>query len=160
VNRYYGPVVKRCTTIVGDPSEAEDLAQEVFTDAYTGIAHFRGEAKFSTWLFQIAQNKAFRRLGELKRRSLVFDPGLDPLEETDATGQLHYQVLGDQEASSVLRDLVEGLRPVFKAAIKLRLMGYKHEEIADMMHCPVATVRTRVHRAVEMMREEAGSCDV
>lgn len=160
VTMYYKPVMKHCINILGDATEAEDLAQDVFADVYRGISKFRGDAKFSTWLFQIAANKASKRLRQLNRHCLLFDRDQDPWDDVDLATAQDCQLILDYENRSALSHLLDTLPYLLRESLKLRLSGLKHAEIAQIMHCPVGTVKTRVRKAVNMMKEEVASHNV
>ena len=156
---YYRPVVSQCMSIVGDPMEAEDVAQDVFLDAYLGLGSFRGEAKLSTWLYRMTANKAYRRMRQLGKQSLTRDDSAEPTVNETSPGPIHSEVAADPEQSYMLRQLMGILPPLLKRTVHLRLMGYKYTEIARMYNCPPETVKTRVRRAIFLMREE-GARDV
>lgn len=155
VHMYYQPVVKQCMSIVGDPMEAEDLAQDVFLDVLVGLPHFRGDAKLSTWLYRITANKAYGRARELSKYCLAADDTFDPCNDDSSTAVQPDLRLGtDPEMRCMLHQLIEALPPLLSDTIHLRLMGYKYTEIAAMHNCPPETVKTRVRRAISLMREE------
>lgn len=159
VQTYYRPVVSQCLNIVGDPMEAEDVAQDVFLDAYLGLPGFRGEAKLSSWLYRMTANKAYRRVRQLGKQSLTVDDSPEPSGTDLSLGMIHSEVAIDPEQGYMLRQLMEILPPLLRSTVRLRLMGYKYTEIARMHNCPQETVKTRVRRAIFLMREE-GARDV
>jgi len=75
VEKYYKKIYNLAYRFVGDPEEANDLAQEIFAAAYQNLKKFRGDAKFSTWLFQIASNRGKNRFKYLKRRGYFVNRG-------------------------------------------------------------------------------------
>ena len=155
VHTYYKPVVKQCMSIVGDPMEAEDLAQDVFLDVLVGLPHFRGDSKLSTWLYRITANKAYMRARELSKYCLAADDTFEPIsDESSTVAQQDPGIVTNPELRCMLRQLIEALPPLLSDTIHLRLMGYKYTEIAAMHNCPPETVKTRVRRAIALMREE------
>lgn len=138
------------------PQEQLDLVQEVFLKAFRGLPNFRGESQFFTWLYRIASNTAKNYLIAKDRRP--------PDHDIDATLTDGFGIDGLEELASpehiMLRDEIE--RTVFNAinalpddmqdAIVLReIEGMSYEAIAEQMHCPVGTVRSRIFRAREMI---------
>lgn len=147
------PVVAR---YVSDPDEMLDVVQEVFIKAYRGLSDFRGDSQFFTWLFVIATNTAKTFLQAKGRRP--------PDQDIDAADADMIAVEGLEELASpehiMLRDELE--RTVFKAiqnlphemqdAIVLReIEGMSYEDIANQMHVPIGTVRSRISRARELI---------
>lgn len=154
VSAYYRPVVKQCLSIVGDPVEAEDLAQDVFLDVYIGLRTFRGNSKLSTWLYRVTANKAYRRLRDMGRRGIPVDNGgAEP--HGDVAPDDESAMAANQELRYLLQRLIESLPPLLRETIHLRLLGYTYTEIARMHQCPPETVKTRVRRAIALMRQEA-----
>ncbi len=155
VRKYQHRIAHLVSRYVRDPAEAEDVAQEAFIKAYRGLANFRGESAFYTWLYRIAVNTA--------KNSLVAGGRRVPEHGVDATEAEQY------ESGSLLRDgatperemlsaeieaeihrAIEGLPRELREAITLREMeGLAYEEIATVMDCPVGTVRSRIFRARE-----------
>jgi RNA polymerase sigma-70 factor (ECF subfamily) len=155
VHTYYRPVIKQCMSLMGEPMEAEDLAQDVFLDALVGLPYFRGDAKLSTWLHRIAANKAYKRARELSKYCLGPDDTFGSVRDESSTiAQPDPGIETDPELRCMLHQLIEALPPLLRRTIRLRLMGYKYTEIAAMHNCPPETVKTRVRRAISLMREE------
>ncbi len=123
VIRYQQRVVSLILRYVKDHSEALDVAQEAFIKAYRALPRFRGDSAFYTWLYRIAVNTAKNHLASASRR-------------TGVAAILH----------QAIQDLPEDLR----TALTLREMeGLSYEEIAEVMDCPIGTVRSRIFRARE-----------
>lgn len=127
----------------GDAALADDLAQETFLRAYQSLRRFRGEAKLSTWLYRIAYNGF---IDHARKRSE--STGLDELPEP-ATAP-------SDEASDLTHDLERALRSLRseeRAALALTYAeDSTHPEAAEILGCPVGTLKTHVARAKEKLR--------
>jgi RNA polymerase sigma-70 factor (ECF subfamily) len=144
--RVYGLMCR----LVGGP-EAEDLAQEVFLAAYRSLGSFRGEAAFSTWLYRVAIYTCSHHL----RRRRLETTELDECEPDHRRD-------GDPELSALRRELrdrvrlaIDALPYKFRLVIVLRdLHGLSYEEIAEVVRCPIGTVRSRLHYATQRLAVE------
>jgi RNA polymerase sigma-70 factor, ECF subfamily len=136
-----------------------DVAQETFIRAYRALPNFRGESAFYTWLYRIAVNSAKRMLVELRRDPLVPESMLaDPddghetsrAENELSDGETPDALLASKEIAAVVNRAIDGLSDELRQAITLReIEGLSYEEIADVMNCPIGTVRSRIYRARE-----------
>jgi RNA polymerase sigma factor (sigma-70 family) len=134
----------------GDAALADDLAQETFVRVYRGLRGFRGGARIGTWLHKIAYNVFLNhvaRRGEERRQSV---PG-------QAAAGMPPDGLGAAAEAAVLRTDVEramiSLRPAEAAALTLSYVQHlSHEEIGDVLGCPVGTVKTHIARGKERLR--------
>jgi RNA polymerase sigma factor (sigma-70 family) len=144
VRRYQSPVRAFLTRMTrGDSHLADDLAQETFLKAWQKLYTFRGDAKFSTWLFGIAFNE-FR--GAVRKRK---EPALDDVEnlpEEPAAGTHPELRLDLTEAMKVLSSSE-------RVAILLCCQnGLSHEEAAHVLDCPLGTVKTNILRGKEKLK--------
>jgi len=161
VRKYQHRVLKLVSRFVPDAAEAEDVAQEAFLKAYRALASFRGDSAFYTWLYRIAINTAKNYLVALGRRaptSTGFDnEEAEQFEDAEAlrdTATPENELIGKQIAETVNRTL-ELLPEDLRTAITLReIEGLSYEEIADVMNCPIGTVRSRIFRAREAIAAE------
>ena len=147
-----GAVIGR---FVPDYAESQDIAQETFIRAYRAIGNFRGDAQFYTWLYRIAVNTAKNHLVASKRRPPSSDVEADEAEHYAGAQRLHdfdtpeHEMLR-QEIAREVSETVAALPEELRQAITLReLEGLSYEEIAEMMDCPIGTVRSRIFRARE-----------
>ena len=155
VRKYQHRIAHLVSRYVRDPAEAEDVAQEAFIKAYRGLANFRGESAFYTWLYRIAVNTAKNSLVASGRR--VPDHGVDATEaeqyESGALlrdGATPEREMLSREIEAEIHRTIESLPRELREAITLREMeGLAYEEIATVMDCPVGTVRSRIFRARE-----------
>lgn len=155
VLKYQHRIVKLISRYVRDSSEVYDVAQEAFIKAYRALPGFRGESAFYTWLYRIAINTAKNYLIAQNRRP----PGAD-IEIADAElfgedselkdNATPEHLLMRDEIEKTVFAAIEYLPEDLRTAITLReLEGLSYEEIAEVMGCPVGTVRSRIFRARE-----------
>ena len=132
----------------GDTHLVDDLAQQVFIRAWQSLRSYRGEGKFSTWLFTIAYNEF--RMALRKRKELAFEE-LDELPTAPAQAATN-------EQSNLRLDLAEAMKTLTsaeRAAIVLCCQnGLSHKEAARVLGCPVGTVKTHVLRGREKLRKK------
>lgn len=160
VRKYQHRVTKLVSRFVRDRREVEDVTQEAFIKAYRAIGGFRGESAFYTWLYRIAVNTAKNYLESLGRRPPATDMDMETAEFVDSTDGLREQatperqMLTDEIAATVNR-VIDSLPGDLRTAITLReLEGMSYEEIAEVMECPIGTVRSRIFRAREAIDQE------
>lgn len=155
VQKYQHRIAHLIARYVHDASEVEDVAQEAFIKAYRGLANFRGESAFYTWLYRIAINTAKNHLVSAGRR--VPDQGVDAAdaEQHDDGALLRdadtpERTLMTGELERTVYRTIESLPAELREAVTLReLEGLSYEEIATVMDCPIGTVRSRIFRARE-----------
>ena len=155
VLKYQGKMQSIVSRFIRDPDEVADVVQEAFIKAYRALPKFRGDSKFYTWLYRIGVNTAKNYLVARSRRPPSSDIDLSDAEHY--SGNDFLKDLGSPEANllrdelealitKVVADLPEDLR----TAVSLReYEGLSYEEIAEIMDCPVGTVRSRIFRARE-----------
>ena len=153
--KYQHKLAKLISRYVRDRREVEDVTQEALIKAYRAIGGFRGESAFYTWLYRIAVNTAKNYLESQGRRPPGSDMEIEGAELIESGGSLRdqatpeRQMLTDEIASTVHR-VIERLPDDLRTAITLReIEGLSYEEIAQVMDCPIGTVRSRIFRARE-----------
>ena len=142
--------------LIGSEDDARDLCQEAFLKAYRGLGAFKGEAKFSSWLYQIALNLCRDRMRRRKGRTLV---SLDALEADgqapvlrDDTTALDLALTKDVERQ--VKAAVMALAADQREVIVLKeYEGLTFQEIADVLDLPVSTVKTRLYRGLDKLKE-------
>ena len=161
VIKYQRKLERLLSRVIRDPAEIEDVAQEAFIKAYRALPNFRGDSAFYTWLYRIGINTAKNYLIALGRRaptSTEFDS-----EEAegfeDATGLRDINTpeseLASKQIAQTVNDAIAALPEELRTAITLReLDGLSYEEIAQIMNCPIGTVRSRIFRAREAVAEK------
>lgn len=160
VIKYQFKVVNLVTRFVKDDDEAQDVAQEAFIKAYRGLAKFRGDSAFYTWLYRIAINTAKNHLVSQSRKSPAYAVDIDDAEHMESAtalkeiGTPEGKMLTSEIESTVYR-VIKELPEDLKTTITLReLEGMSYEEIANVMECPVGTVRSRIFRARETIDKQ------
>ena len=159
VSRYQNKVAGLLTRYV-PRNDIPDVVQESFIKAYRSIESFRGESAFYTWLYRIAVNTAKNYLTAQGRRPPNEDILAEEAETYDAGGNLRdvetpENLMLSAELKQIVFDNINGLQEELKTAITLRdIEGLSHEEIADIMDCPVGTVRSRIFRAREILESK------
>jgi RNA polymerase sigma-70 factor (ECF subfamily) len=162
VRKYQHRIAKLVSRYVYDRAEVEDVTQEAFIKAYRAIKGFRGESAFYTWLYRIAINTAKNYLVAQGRRPSIADVETEEAESSDiGTGANlrdaatpERQMLADEIGRTVERVLAT-LPEDLRTAVTLReIDGLSYEEIAEVMDCPIGTVRSRIFRAREAIDKE------
>ncbi|MEP7181596.1 MAG: RNA polymerase sigma factor RpoE [Betaproteobacteria bacterium] len=153
VMKYQRKLGRLLSRLVRDPAEVEDVTQEAFIKAYRALPSFRGESAFYTWLYRIAINTGKNYLVALGRRAPTMGVDIEDaenFEDADAlreTSTPESELHGKQIAETVNRAM-EALPEDLRTAITLReIEGLSYEEIANVMNCPIGTVRSRIFRA-------------
>lgn len=163
VEKYYKKIYNLAYRFVGDPEEANDLAQEIFAAAYQNLKKFRGDAKFSTWLFQIASNRGKNRFKYLKRRGYFVNRGKGESDFDKESGtrdipdysQNPETVLAGRQIQKIVQDAIDELEPDHKEIVILRdIEGFSYDEIARMLNLPEGTTKSRLHRARMVVKEK------
>jgi len=159
VVKYQRRIERLIGRMVRDTDLVPDIAQETFIRAYRAIPQFRGESAFYTWLYRIAVNTAKKSLVELKRDPVITEAALAAREEDDETSRVENElsdgetpdaVLASKEIAAAVNAAIEALSDDLRQAITLReIEGLSYEEIAELMNCPIGTVRSRIFRARE-----------
>ncbi|MEO8806507.1 MAG: RNA polymerase sigma factor RpoE [Burkholderiaceae bacterium] len=159
VVKYQRRIERLIGRMVRDVDLVPDIAQETFIRAYRAIPQFRGESAFYTWLYRIAVNTAKKFLMELKRDPLVTESARAVREDDDETSRVENElsdgetpdsVLASKQIAAAVNFAIEALSDDLRQAITLReIEGLTYEEIAELMNCPIGTVRSRIFRARE-----------
>lgn len=159
VIKYERRIQRLIGRMVRDVDLVDDIAQETFIRAYRALAQFRGDAQFYTWLYRIAVNTAKKFLLELKRDPVMTEGALRSRDEEDETSSHEREqttnetpdaVLASKEIAAAVNAAMDALPEDLRQAISLReIEGLSYEEIAEMMACPIGTVRSRIFRARE-----------
>ncbi|HET7833996.1 MAG TPA: RNA polymerase sigma factor RpoE [Gallionella sp.] len=160
VTKYQRKLGRLISRFVRDPAEAEDVTQDAFIKAYRALPSFRGESAFYTWLYRIGINTAKNHLLANKRRAPTNTPfDTDDAESFEDAEQLHEVTTPENELMSkqvvnVVQTSLQQLPEDLRSALTLReIEGLSYEEIANVMNCPVGTVRSRIFRAREAIAE-------
>ena len=162
VLKYQHKVHAIVSRFVRDTDEVADVVQEAFIKAYRALPKFRGESQFYTWLYRIAVNTAKNYLVSRSRRPPGSDVDIDDAEYYSGSeylkdlGTPENQLFRDELESVIVKSIAE-LPEDLRTAVTLReYEGLSYEEIAEIMECPVGTVRSRIFRARETIDTVVG----
>ncbi|MGI6620694.1 MAG: sigma-70 family RNA polymerase sigma factor [Bacillota bacterium] len=146
--------------MVSDSEDAMDIVQEVFLKAYQALPGFRGDSKFSTWIYRICMNAS---LDHLRRRKKAQVYSLDaPVEFSDSEVQRQVEDPVDSTEDLVeakflgekLFAILDDLEPHYRAVLILcDVQGYSYQEIAEILDTSLGTVKSRIHRARNILRK-------
>ncbi len=159
VVKYQRRIERLIGRMVRDADLVQDIAQESFIRAYRALPQFRGESAFYTWLYRIAVNTAKKALMDRKRDPLVLESSMAVSEDGEETSRIENELsdgatpeamLASKEIAAVVNSAIDALSEELRQAITLReIEGLSYEEIAEVMNCPIGTVRSRIFRARE-----------
>jgi RNA polymerase sigma-70 factor (ECF subfamily) len=156
VSKYQRKLARLLSRFIRDSAEVEDVTQEAFIKAYRALPTFRGDSAFYTWLYRIGINTAKNYLVAMGRRAPTTTE-IDSEEAEDYEGGDQLRDLNTPESELMSRQVGEAvnqslaeLPDELRTAITLReIEGLSYEDIANIMNCPIGTVRSRIFRARE-----------
>lgn len=161
VAKYQRKLARLIGRLVRDPAEVEDVAQEAFIKAYRALPQFRGESAFYTWLYRIGVNSAKNFLMNQGRRAPTStEKDAEEAETFEEAEQLRdnntpESILMSRQVAETVNAAMARLPEELRTAITLReIEGMSYDEIADVMDCPIGTVRSRIFRAREAIAAE------
>ncbi len=160
VQKYQSKVINLVGRYVSDQAECQDIAQDAFVKAYRAIGNFRGDSQFYTWLYRITANTAKNYLASRARKSPGYAVDVEDAQHFEGeSGLKEYanpeRLLLTDEIRDTVFKAIERLPEDLKSAITLReLDGLSYEEIAEVMDCPIGTVRSRIFRARDVIDKE------
>ncbi len=156
VEKYHRKLGRLVGRMVRDQAEVEDVVQEAFIKAYRALHNFRGDSAFYTWLYRIGINTAKNYLVSLGRKPQVLnDVEIEDAENFEGVTDMRAMetpetAMANKQIAQTVNDTIANLPEELRTAITLReLEGMSYEEIADIMQCPIGTVRSRIFRARE-----------
>ena len=160
VLKYQQRIASVVSRYLRDQDEVADVTQEAFIRAYRALANFRGDAQFYTWLYRIAINTAKNHLVAKSRRPPNTDKDINDGEFSENSVVLETEdqpeaLLARDQLQAVILAAVDDLQEDLRTALMLREFdGLSYEEIAEIMACPVGTVRSRIFRARETIEKK------
>jgi len=144
VSRWEKRVFNYLLRLIGDREDAQDLSQDVFLKAWQNLKKLEDADRFASWLFRIAHNEAFSMLRRNRPDSgeLLVEPG------TQDAGRLH-----PMELSLAVERALSMLSGDQREAVVLKIyQGFKFEEMAEILDCPVSTIKSRVYAALDLLK--------
>lgn len=160
VEIYKNSVYQLCYRMIGNQHEAEDLAQEAFLRAYVNIKSFNQELKFSTWLFRIATNLCIDRIRK-KKPDYYLDAevsgteGLTMYSQIPSSTPLPESQLESLELHETVQKEILKLPEKYRTVIVLKYIEeLSLNEISEILDLPLGTVKTRIHRGREALRQQ------
>jgi RNA polymerase sigma-70 factor (ECF subfamily) len=156
VSKYQRKMLRLVLRLVHDQAEAEDIVQDAFIRAYRALPQFRGDAAFYTWLYRIGVNTAKNHLAAQKNRPQISldEENEDGESRTPDEALRDYNtpesMLASKQIAATVNSAMESLSEELRTAITLReVESLSYDEIAEMVGCPIGTVRSRIFRARE-----------
>ena len=168
VSRYWDRIFSRVLQLLKNRQEAEEVTQDAFVRAHKGLENFRGDSSFSTWLFQIATNLAHNKYWYWWRRKRDASFSLDQnisregsvtlVDILPAEGEDPGQTASTQELVDRVSECMPQLNEKHYEILTLRIVqNMTYEEIAQHLDISIGTVKSRIARARESLREKIGS---
>lgn len=162
IARFQQPVYTLCLRLLGNEGEASDVVQEVFLKVFRNIGTFRGQSSLKTWIYRITVNEAHnarRWFFRHRRREVELDLDANDARHWTETipdgSRSPFDVAFDHEQASLIQAALARINPLFRAAVVLRdITGLSYEEIAEILGVSLGTVKSRILRGREALREE------
>jgi RNA polymerase sigma-70 factor (ECF subfamily) len=164
ISRWEGPIYALAYRVIGREEDARDVTQETFLRAFRGLAAFKGQAKFSSWLYRIALNLCrdwIRRKKRSPMATLPEDIELEDLASDTGPTETVEDLVSRRELSELVEAAMARLPEEQRTAIILKeYHGMTFQEIADLQGCPLSTVKTRLYQGLSVLRRELGAANV
>jgi RNA polymerase sigma-70 factor (ECF subfamily) len=162
VNRYQGRLVNFLFRLLHDLADAHDLAQDVFLKTYQALDRYDPQYKFSTWLFRVAQNAAIDQIRKRRLQLVSIDRPTRDVDDQRAwelpSGERSpYSHLRNRERGDAIREAIEELPWEYRELIVMRHFGeLSYQEIATLKTMPLGTVKNKLFRGRQMLKEKLG----
>lgn len=158
-DKYKHKISSLVSRFVDSHHDVEDIVQESFIKAYKALPKFRGDSEFYTWLYRIASNTAKNHLAARSRKPTSdFDPTEESIQyeyESLQTADEPGSLLARDQLEEVIKGAIQDLEANLRTAVTLREYGgLSYEQIAQIMDCPLGTVRSRIFRARSEIAEK------
>jgi RNA polymerase sigma-70 factor (ECF subfamily) len=156
--RWERPIYALAYRVIGREEEARDVCQETFMRAFRALPGFKGQAKFSSWLYRIALNLCRDWIRRQRRTPIVQAPeGVDPVELAAVRGGTESieDLVSRRELSAAVEEAMAQLPEEQRTTIILKeYHGMTFQEIADLQGCPLSTVKTRLYQGLIVLRRQ------
>jgi RNA polymerase sigma-70 factor (ECF subfamily) len=164
VLRWERPIYALAYRVIGREEDARDVAQETFLRAFRALGGFKGQAKFSSWLYRITLNLCRDWIRKERRTPVSQAPeGVDIIELAgeDVPAETIEQLVGRRELGRAVSKAMAMLPAEQRTAIVLKeYHGLTFQEIADMLDCPLSTVKTRLYQGLSVVRKQLEAAGV
>ena len=165
IQRFQQPVYALALRLLSDQGEACDVVQEVFLKVFRNIANFRCQSSLKTWMYRITVNEAYnarRWFFRHRRREVELDNDPDETrnwkENIRDSSRSPFDVACDRERHVMIEAALDKINPIFREAVVLRdTMDRSYEEIAEILGVSLGTVKSRILRGREALRDELAS---
>jgi RNA polymerase sigma factor (sigma-70 family) len=156
MNRYRDSIYFMLLKMANNPSDAEDLTIEAFGKAFRSLDSYTPKFAFSTWLFKIATNNCVDFIRKKKLSPALFDHSQENLDNVTVNIQSDLpdpeESLINHQKIAALKDIINQLKPRYKALIELRYYKeYSYEEISSELKLPIGTVKAQLYRAKTLL---------
>jgi RNA polymerase sigma-70 factor (ECF subfamily) len=140
--------------MMGNPSDAQDMAQEAIIKAYRPIGSFKGACRFSSWVYRITVNTCLDEIRKRKKRNVALIDMTDGESSGFVDGApLPEAVVESREGYSGILAAVGGLNEIYRTVIVLRdMQGFSYQDISEMTNCSIGTVKSRINRARNILK--------
>ena len=156
--RWERPIYALAYRVIGREEEARDVSQEAFLRAYRGLPSFKGQAKFSSWLYRITLNLCRDWIRKQRRQpvsQLPEDADIDEIAASTGPVESIEDLVARRELTAVVEEAMSRLPEEQRTAIILKeYHGMTFQEIADLQGCPLSTVKTRLYQGLSVLRRE------
>jgi RNA polymerase sigma-70 factor (ECF subfamily) len=164
ISRWERPIYALAYRVIGREEDARDVCQEAFLRAFRALPGFKGQAKFSSWLYRIALNLCrdwIRRKKRSPMATLPEDIELEDLASDTGPTETVEDLVSRRELSELVEAAMARLPEEQRTAIILKeYHGMTFQEIADLQGCPLSTVKTRLYQGLSVLRRELGAANV
>jgi RNA polymerase sigma-70 factor, ECF subfamily len=154
VVEYQDRIFNLCMFMLREKQDAQEAAQDVFVKAYRALGDFKPHATLYTWLYRITVNACIDYRRKAQRLHIEEDASIDEIASCDPSPEM---ICESKEATGLIQEALAALKPGLRAAILLReIEGLSYEEIAEVLQISIGTVKSRISRAREELRESLG----
>ena len=164
ISRWERPIYALAYRVIGREEDARDVTQETFLRAFRGLSAFKGQAKFSSWLYRIALNLCRDWIRRKKRSPMAIlpeDVELEDLASDAGPTETVEDLVSRRELSELVEAAMARLPEEQRTAIILKeYHGMTFQEIADLQGCPLSTVKTRLSQGLSVLRRELEAANI
>ena len=153
--------------LTGNHEDASDVAQEAFIRAYSSLAEFRGDSSFATWLYRIVNNACLDELRKRKRQRLTYIDESVTMDDGEMSRQIADTADGPEQAlerveiQRAVQESISTLDDEYRVVLVMRdIQGYSYNEIAESLGINLGTVKSRLNRARNALKEKFGSLEL